>query len=148
MHIFMSCGWVCSCVYCTYQEFDSTLFEISNSSEEEPHKNLWMCGASLAIMVINKFEWCRDVMDKICIYIHYHKWNFELVNWHHCLAILNVGMSNNRKKFYDENGYDMIPTFMIVVMNIHNAKSISIRKRMESRRASLFGSLSKSNLFT
>ena len=117
------------------EEFDCASSENSNSAEEDEKANLWMCGASKASMVIDKLEWCKEVMNDAFIPIPYPKEKFELVEWAHCLASIDVCTVNHSTKFCDEDGYDIVPIQMIGVISNEQDEMSNIdqpRKRESS----------------
>ena len=61
------------------EEFDLALSEYSNSYNEEHHENLWICGASKAIMVTNGSKWHKEVMHEAYVSIPHPKEKFELI---------------------------------------------------------------------
>ena len=75
-----------------------------------------MCGASKASVVTDGSEWCKDVMDEAYVPIPYPEENFEPVECPHCLATLDVCTLNHGTKFYDEDGYDIIPIRMVAMI--------------------------------
>ena len=81
------------------KEFDSTSFEISSSLEEEPQKNLWICGASKASMVTNGSKWYKDAMYNAYVSIPYQEEEFEPMEWMHCLATLDICIINHGINF-------------------------------------------------
>ena len=76
-----------------------------------------MCGTSKASMVTDGIEWCKEVMNKDFVAISYPKKNFEPIEWSHCLATIDVCTINHGIKFCDDEGYDIIPIQMVVVIN-------------------------------
>ena len=61
----------------TMEEFDSTLSKILDSSKEEAHENLWMCGASRARMAAHSSKWCKDTMNDTNVLVPYPKEELE-----------------------------------------------------------------------
>ena len=41
----------------------------------------------------------------------------EPLEWPHCLAMIDMSCLNHGVKFYDEDGYDIVPIYMVQVMH-------------------------------
>ena len=57
----------------------------------------------------NGFEWCKNAMDGAYVPIPYLEKEFEPMQWMHFLANLDICTINHGIKFYDKEGYDIIP---------------------------------------
>ena len=47
----------------------------------------------------------------------YPEEKFNLVEWAHCLGSIDVFSLNHGTKFCDEEGYDVVPIWMVQVVN-------------------------------
>ena len=107
----------CDVMHMHMEDFDLALSKILDSlDEEEPCKNLWMCNASKASVVINSIEWCKEVIINAYVPIPYPKEEFEVVEWMHCLTTLDICTMSHGIKLYDEEGYDIVPIQMIDII--------------------------------
>ena len=68
-------------------------------------------------MLTDGSEWRKEVENDNFIPAPYPEEKFEPVEWSHCLASIDVCTLNHGTKFYDEEGYDIVPFQMIAIVN-------------------------------
>ena len=81
------------------------VFATSNNlnSIDEPYcEILWIFGTSKTNMVIEKSNWCKDILDQAYIPIPYPKKEFKLMEGMHCLATLDACILNHNIKLCNE----------------------------------------------
>lgn len=104
--------------YSPIEEFDSASSKERENSTGQG-KELWICGASS-----RGFQSERAILDRVMIDEAYSPLPFpeHLIDpqeWIHVLATLIVSALLKQTKFYDKDGYDIIPIQMIKTI-IHN----------------------------
>ena len=73
-------------------------------------------------------EWCKDANDDTFVPFPYPKEEFDLVEWMHCLATLDVCIVNHVIKFFDEENYDIISIQMVAIVEPLNKKKSHLTK--------------------
>ena len=68
-------------------------------------------------MVTNAFKWYKEILSDSFILVPFPKEKLEIIEWFYCLATIDVCALNHGTKFCNKDGNDIIPFWMVEVIN-------------------------------